>query len=180
MKRGYIAREYRAICRAAWGDFPNDWHVHHIDHGRCNNRPGNLLALPRDVHYTWHYVAANAPAHRPDSPADIEHWCERATRVYLLMPTAQRCRAWAGMLVQLPPWLGAEFGAVELPATRQWPQHWYQFTPELKRFLVCYARAKHRLTKYLRKTQQSQPVHISTNVEPNRKKTHDSHNHRLS
>jgi hypothetical protein len=44
----------REICRQAWGDFPPEYDVHHIDGVDTNNDPNNLIAISRPFHSWLH------------------------------------------------------------------------------------------------------------------------------
>ncbi|TXH09737.1 MAG: HNH endonuclease [Spirochaetes bacterium] len=41
---------HRAVYRLAHGPIPRGWVVHHIDHSKLNNKPGNLIAIPQQFH----------------------------------------------------------------------------------------------------------------------------------
>jgi hypothetical protein len=45
---------HRAVYEATHGPIPDDWHVHHVDDDRLNNRPGNLEALTPGEHQRRH------------------------------------------------------------------------------------------------------------------------------
>lgn len=47
---------HRMVCRAAHGPFNVNWHVHHIDGNKQNNRPENLIAIPHQLHNKIHEV----------------------------------------------------------------------------------------------------------------------------
>jgi hypothetical protein len=60
-KNGYILNGrgrplHRIVCAKAWGRFPQDWIVHHIDFDKKNNHPDNLVAMPRKLHDRIHTV----------------------------------------------------------------------------------------------------------------------------
>lgn len=59
VKRGYLVDElgrlvHREVCRKVNGEYPRSWVVHHIDHDKLNNKPDNLIAMPRNLHESIH------------------------------------------------------------------------------------------------------------------------------
>lgn len=45
---------HRTVCYKVNGPFPSDWVVHHIDENKKNNKPENLIAMPRKLHDKLH------------------------------------------------------------------------------------------------------------------------------
>jgi len=130
---------HRVVFKAAFGHLPRSWVVHHVDHNKWNNEPGNLVAMPRWLHGKWHKLCRDAPAVRPSSEVATE-WRAALTGVFLNLPREHRCRVWSSMVLQLPPWLAAEFGAVELSGryVDRFP-HMLSLVPEVQRFVRLYA-----------------------------------------
>lgn len=56
----YFQRKGKRLHIAVWeficGPVPKGYHVHHIDHDRCNNQPDNLKLLPKGTHATHHLL----------------------------------------------------------------------------------------------------------------------------
>lgn len=54
---------HRRVCREAWGPYPYNWVVHHIDENKQNNHPDNLIAMPRDMHSHIHKIMRKNKIH---------------------------------------------------------------------------------------------------------------------
>ena len=53
--------EHRQVYRKHYGNIPIGWHVHHINYNHCDNRPENLIALPKLLHVRIHKVFSIPP-----------------------------------------------------------------------------------------------------------------------
>lgn len=52
-KAGYVLRAV-LVAWHVFGPFPRNWHVHHLDGNKHNDRAGNLIILPNGVHSAYH------------------------------------------------------------------------------------------------------------------------------
>lgn len=53
-KKTTYSKSYKALVSGVLPD--GEIHVHHIDHDRDNNHISNLVALPKKLHYQYHYT----------------------------------------------------------------------------------------------------------------------------
>jgi hypothetical protein len=60
---------HRIVCRKSHGPFPVKWHVHHINGGKLDNRPENLIALPPWLHRRIHDSVMGTLERLPDRAA---------------------------------------------------------------------------------------------------------------
>ncbi len=85
---GYLLTEggrrwHRVICRRYHGDFPYEWHVHHIDGDKVNNAPENLIAIPERLHARLHDEARKSGGKLPIRQQIIEsldRWLQASPR----------------------------------------------------------------------------------------------------
>jgi len=60
--RAYL---HRVVWEQSHGLIPSGWDVHHKDHDKLNNDPGNLQAMPRDEHARLHGAQEVTPDEYP-------------------------------------------------------------------------------------------------------------------
>lgn len=72
----YIVQGVQALHQEIWkannggGPIPEGWHVHHANHDYSDNRPENLVCLPKGDHHAEHFNDASA---RGRSPKQLAH-----------------------------------------------------------------------------------------------------------